>query len=141
MILRMAILILTVSSSALILIPDTENCPQLLPPNYLAFILDVFFTSSFCGHFFVGKSAKFTSVADVTTSPFAKWVVVDISKMVAWVSTVGLNGFCDMYKQLFRYMSVYVVFGVITMAIVLIAILVSPWIVKMMGGAIILLLN
>lgn len=75
------------------------------------------------------------------TSPFAKGVVVDISKMVAGVSTAGLNGVCDIYNQLFPYMSVYLIFGVITMAILLIAILVSPWNVKMIGGPIILLLN
>ena len=98
MILRRAILILIVSSSALILNRDTEKCAQLFPPNYLTFIMDVFFISSFYNYFFVGKCAKFTSAAVVTTSPFAKWVVVDISKMVAGVSTVGLNRVCDMYK-------------------------------------------
>lgn len=107
---------------------------ELSPPKYLAFIMGVFFTSSFYGHFFAGKIAKLTSVEDVSSSPFANGVLGDITELVTGFSMVGLSGLSDAYQQLFSYVSVYAGFGVITMAIGLIAILISPWIVKLMGG-------
>ena len=107
---------------------------ELSPPKYLAFIMGVFFTSSFYGHFFAGKIAKLTSVEDVSSSPFANGVLGDITELITGFSTVGIDGVSDAYQQLFSYVSVYAGFGVITMAIGLIAILISPWIVKLMDG-------
>lgn len=107
---------------------------ELSPPKYLAFIMGVFFTSSFYGHFFAGKIAKLTSVNDVTTSPFANGLLGNITEWITGFSIAGLDGVSDAFKQLFSYVSVYGGFGVITMLIGVIAILISPWIHKMMGG-------
>ena len=107
---------------------------ELSPPKYLAFIMGVFFTSSFYGHFFAGKIAKLTSVEEVSASPFANGLLGSITELITGFSNSGLSSISDSYKQLFSYVSVYAGFGVITMGIGLLAILISPCILKLMGG-------
>ena len=107
---------------------------ELSPAKYLAFIMGVFFTSSFYGHYFAGKIAKLTSIEDVTSSPFAKGVLGDVTEMLTGFSTAGLNSVSGNFQQLFSYVSVYAGFGVITMLIGFMAILISPWILKLMNG-------
>ncbi|MEE9439663.1 MAG: peptide MFS transporter [Saprospiraceae bacterium] len=106
---------------------------ELSPTKYLAFIMGVFFTSSFYGHYFAGKIAKLTTVSEGDVAPFSIGEFGDITEFVT-----GLTAYnCQenvVTQQLYSYVSVFASFGVITIFIGLLAILVSPIIVKMMKG-------
>ncbi len=107
---------------------------ELSPVKYLAFIMGVFFTSSFYGHFFAGKIAKLTSVVEGQINPFSEGLLGAITKFVTGLSpTIGNEGE-EAFRQLYSYVSVYAGFGAITILIGLLAILISPFIKKMMAG-------
>ncbi|MFT4536058.1 MAG: POT family proton-dependent oligopeptide transporter [Saprospiraceae bacterium] len=107
---------------------------ELSPVKYLAFIMGVFFTSSFYGHFFAGKIAKLTTVNEGEVNPFSEGVLGQVTEFITGlapqVSTSSESGLA----QLYSYVSVYTGFGVLTLIIGLLAIMVSPVIKKMMDG-------
>ncbi|MEM9546935.1 MAG: peptide MFS transporter [Bacteroidota bacterium] len=107
---------------------------ELSPAKYLAFIMGVFFTSSFYGHFFAGKIAKLTTVVEGETNPFSVGVLGDITEVITGLSPEVANSTTEGFQQLYSYVSVYAGFGVLTVLIGLFAILISPIIKRLMGG-------
>lgn len=107
---------------------------ELSPPKYLAFIMGVFFTSSFYGHFFAGKIAKLTTVVKGQSNPFSEGVLGMITEWVSGLSPEVSNSSSEHFQQLYSYVSVYAGFGVLTGIIGIIAIIISPFIKKLMGG-------
>jgi len=106
---------------------------ELSPPKYLAFIMGVFFTSSFYGHFFAGKIAKLTSVAPGETNVFTEGILAKISELISGLSpSIGQES-GEAFQQLYSYVAVFSCFGVIAMAVGFLAILFSPIVKKMMG--------
>ena len=106
---------------------------ELSPPKYLAFIMGVFFSSSFYGHFFAGKIAKLTAVKG-DDNYFAQGYFGDLTHLISGLdpSTTYEKG--DAFQQLYSYASVYAGFGAITLGIGILALLLSPIIKKWMGG-------
>ena len=105
---------------------------ELSPPKYLAFLMGIFFTSSFYGHFFAGKIAKMTTVNKDEVSVFSTGIFGQITEMVTGLSN---NTNSDAaFQQLYSYVSVFASFGAIAMGIGLLCIFISPLIKKLMGG-------
>lgn len=108
---------------------------ELSPIKYATFIMGVWFSANFYGHFFAGKIAKLTTVREGEIGLFSKGFFGDISEAITGLSgTVTNGGNTEAFQQLYSYVSVYANFGVITMIIGVIAILISPIIKKLMEG-------
>ncbi len=107
---------------------------ELSPAKYLAFIMGVFFTSSFYGHFFAGKIAKLTTVVEGETNPFSEGILGSITEFVSGLSPEVSNSTSEGFQQLYSYVSVYAGFGVLTALIGVLAIMISPLIKRLMGG-------
>jgi POT family proton-dependent oligopeptide transporter len=106
---------------------------ELSPKKYLAFIMGVFFSASFYGHFFAGKIAKLTTVSD-GENPFAKGILGQITEMVTGLTSTFSGPNQAAFEQLYQYVSVYAVFGVLTAIIGVVVMLISPFIKKLMSG-------
>lgn len=107
---------------------------ELSPPKYLAFIMGVFFTSSFYGHFFAGKIAKLTTVVEGEVNPFSQGMFGSITEFVTGLTPDTASSTSQAFLQLYSYVSVYAGFGVLTMLIGGLAIVISPLIKRLMGG-------
>lgn len=104
---------------------------ELSPPKYLAFIMGIFFTSSFYGHFFAGKIAKMTTVAPGAASAFSDGL---LGRAASWITGLSANGLDANFQQLYGYVSVFAGFGCIAMGIGVLCLIISPWIKALMGG-------
>ena len=107
---------------------------ELSPPKYLAFIMGVFFTSSFYGHFFAGKIAKLTTVSAEATNIFAEGFFGKVTKFITGFEPEIARSSFEPLQQLYAYVSVYAGFGVLTAGLGLLAIIASPLILRLMGG-------
>ncbi len=106
---------------------------ELSPPKYLAFLMGVFFTSSFYGHFFAGKIARMTSVGG-GSNVFSEGI---FGQLTAWVTGLSFERCTEAggaMLQLYSYVSVFVAFGFIAIQIGLLCVLVSPVVRRLMGG-------
>ena len=106
---------------------------ELSPPKYLAFLMGVFFTSSFYGHFFAGKIAKMTSVGG-GASVFSEGIFGQLTEWVTGLSYTSCLDAGGAMLQLYSYVSVFVAFGFIAIQIGLLCLLISPIIKQLMGG-------
>lgn len=106
---------------------------ELAPAKYLAFIMGVFFASSFYGHFFAGKIAKLTAVKG-DANYFASGWFGDLTHLISGLDPTLSDMQGDAFQQLYSYASVYAGFGAITLAIGVLALLISPAIKKWMAG-------
>ncbi len=107
---------------------------ELSPAKYLAFIMGVFFTSSFYGHFFAGKIAKLTTVTEGAVNPFSEGIFGKLTSFITGMGTEVATSGEPAMQQLYSYVSVYASFGVMTMIVGVLAIMISPWIHRLMGG-------
>ena len=106
---------------------------ELSPLKYISFIMGVFFTSSFYGHFFAGKIARLTTVEEGVASPFSKGIIGDLVEYTTSLNYDVALAQGDTYSQLYSYVSVYAVFGVLTLAIGIFVLLISPMVKMLMG--------
>jgi POT family proton-dependent oligopeptide transporter len=107
---------------------------ELSPLKYVAFIMGVWFSANFYGHYFAGKIAKLTTVIEGESNVFSQGVFGDIVSLVTGLQSETITSQSEAMQQLYSYVSVYASFGVITIAVGIIALLVSPFIKKMMQG-------
>ncbi|MBG6130952.1 POT family proton-dependent oligopeptide transporter [Aquimarina sp. EL_43] len=108
---------------------------ELSPIKYVTFIMGVWFSANFYGHFFAGKIAKLTTVKEGEASIFSEGLSGTISEAITGLSSTLVDGNnTEAFQQLYSYVSVYANFGVITMGIGIVAILISPIIKKLMTG-------
>ncbi len=107
---------------------------QLSPQKFVAFIMGVWFLSNFYGHFFAGKIAKFTSVGNDEENPLTSGFIGAWAETITGLSSDGLSSMSDAFQQLYAYVTVYAVFGTLALWVGLIAILLAPFIRKMMHG-------
>lgn len=96
--------------------------------------MGVFFSASFYGHFFAGKIAKLTTVSATEENMFASGIFGQITETITGLTPnfTGINGAA--FEQLYQYVSVYAVFGVLTAVIGIIVMMISPFIKKLMSG-------
>ena len=107
---------------------------ELSPAKYVAFIMGVWFSSSFYGHYFAGKIAQLTAVGEGVSNPMAEGILGSIVQAVTGLTQEAANGMGESFQQLYSYVSVYAGFGAITMVVGLLGIIVSPFIKKLMKG-------
>lgn len=107
---------------------------ELSPKKYVAFIMGVWFLSSFYGHFFAGKMAQLTTTGNSASNFMNDGVFGRLSHWITGLDPETINYMGSSYVQLFSYVSVYAFFGVITVLLGLLAILISPLIKRLMGG-------
>ncbi len=107
---------------------------ELSAPKYLAFIMGVFFTSSFYGHFFAGKIAQLTTVREDEINPFSEGVLGKLTELITGLSPSMATSGDAAQQQLYSYVSVYSVFGCLAIALGLLAIAISPIIKRWMDG-------
>ena len=107
---------------------------ELSPAKYLSFVMGVFFTSSFYGHFFAGKIAKLTSITGDAVNPFSLGLFAKVTEFITGLSPSFALHETTAFAQLYSYVSVYACFGLMTMVIGIIALMIAPIIKNMMRG-------
>lgn len=96
---------------------------ELSPVKYIAFIMGVWFSANFFGHFFAGKIASLTTVKEGETSLFSEGIYGDVSEFItglSWEVVIQKN---EAFQQLYNYVSVYANFGVISITLGLLVVL------------------
>ena len=107
---------------------------ELSPKKYVAFIMGVWFLSSFYGHYFAGKLAQLTSVSSGEESVFSSGLFADISNYITGLDINTARQMGDSFYQLYSYVSIYSIFGTIAIVLGIIAMCISPLIKRLMGG-------
>jgi len=105
---------------------------ELSPIKYLSFLMGLFFTSSFYGHFFAGKIAKMTTVVEGESNLFSKGILGQLTEGVTGLS--NSTDYEGAFQQLHSYVVIFSGFGIITILIGLLCIVISPFIKKLMCG-------
>jgi len=103
---------------------------ELSPVKYLSFLMGLFFTSSFYGHFFAGKIAKMTTVVDGEINVFSRGILGQCTEVVTGLSIS--ENYEGAFQQLYSYVSVFTGFGIISMTIGFLCIVISPLIKRLM---------
>ncbi len=106
---------------------------ELSPMKFLAFIMGVWFSANFYGHYFAGKIAKLTSVPDGDLGMFSRGFLGDITEMVTGLSVHDVMSKETIFHQLYTYVSVYSGFGVLTILIGMLVVIFALPIKNMMG--------
>ena len=107
---------------------------ELSPLKYVSFIMGVWFSANFYGHFFAGKIAKLTTVSNGDTTMFTKGYFGDIVNCITGFTPDIATQNSEAFQQLYSYVSVYASFGIISMIVGIFAILISPGVKKLMSG-------
>lgn len=107
---------------------------ELSPVKYIAFIMGVWFSANFYGHFFAGKIAKLTAVEAGQTNIFSEGFFGSIVTLFTGLTPESIVLKSENFNQLYAYTSIYATFGLISVGVGLLAIVVSPYIKRMMHG-------
>ena len=106
---------------------------ELAPVKYAGFIMGVWFIASFYGHFFAGQVAKLTAV-DADTSWLDTSFFAPVIEGISGITIATLPQASAALQQLYQYVSIYTLFGCLSLVLGIIALLISPQIKKMMHG-------
>lgn len=103
---------------------------ELSPKQYISFIMGVWFSSYFYGHYFAGKIAKLTvsnGDENILTQTFGSSIeaVTGLTQNIATAKGPA-------FQQLYAYVSVYVSFGIITLIIGVLALFLAPLMTRLM---------
>lgn len=102
---------------------------ELSPTRYVSFVMGVWFSSYFYGHFFAGKIAQLT-VSNGQENILAQHFGYFIEFLTELTpSSVAVKGVA--FEQLYAYVSVYASFGLITVLVGLLAFLLAPFVTKL----------
>ncbi|CAL2091306.1 peptide MFS transporter [Tenacibaculum sp. 190524A02b] len=107
---------------------------ELSPIKYIAFIMGVWFSANFYGHFFAGKIAKLTTVSSGDLGVFSQGILGNITELITGLSSEIVLTQKPIFHQLYSYVSVYAGFGILTILISVLVLLFSPFIKRMMGN-------
>ena len=103
---------------------------ELSPKQYISFIMGVWFSSYFYGHYFAGKIAKLT-VSNGDTNILTDTFGSSIEAVTGLTQNIALEK-GPAFEQLYSYVSVYVSFGIITLIIGLLALFLAPLMTRLM---------
>ncbi|MEM9822648.1 MAG: peptide MFS transporter, partial [Bacteroidota bacterium] len=99
---------------------------ELSPKKYIAFIMGVWFLSSFYGHFFAGKIARLTATSNDGANALTSGFLGDLATSITGLSSAQALELSADFQQLFAYVSVYAIFGIISIGVGILALLFSP---------------
>lgn len=103
---------------------------ELSPARYVSFVMGVWFSSYFYGHFFAGKIAQLT-VSNGQENILAQHFGHFIEFLTGLTpSSAAIKGAA--FEQLYAYVSVYASFGLITVLVGLLALSLAPFVTKLM---------
>ena len=105
---------------------------ELSPIKYVAFIMGVWFSANFYGHYFAGKIAKLTTVSEGDLGVFSEGFFGKITQTITGLSNTIVSEKGIIFQQLYSYVSVYANLGVIASVIGFAVVLLSNPIKKMM---------
>ena len=105
---------------------------ELSPIKYLSFIMGIWLSANFYGHFFAGKIAKLT-VNNGGESVFSTGIFSNIIEFFTGMKGESISSNTEAFQQLYAYVSIYASFGVISILVGIFALLLSPAIKKLMG--------
>ncbi|WP_299135761.1 peptide MFS transporter [uncultured Tenacibaculum sp.] len=105
---------------------------ELSPTKYVAFIMGVWFSANFYGHFFAGKIAKLTTVSDGDLGIFSNGLLGEITTFITGMSSEVILSKEPIFHQLYSYVSVYSGFGFFTFLIGVLVMIFSKKIKRMM---------
>lgn len=103
---------------------------ELSPKQYISFIMGVWFSSYFYGHYFAGKIAKLT-VSNGDTNILTDTFGSSIEAITGLTQNIALEK-GPAFEQLYSYVSVYVSFGIITLVIGVLALFLAPLMTRLM---------
>ncbi|WP_237274991.1 peptide MFS transporter [Tenacibaculum ovolyticum] len=106
---------------------------ELSPMKYVAFIMGVWFSANFYGHYFAGKIAKLTTVSEGDLGVFSAGFFGEITQFVTGLSNTIVLEKGIVFQQLYSYVSVYANLGLIASFIGVLVVLFSNTIKNMMG--------
>ncbi|WP_028887705.1 peptide MFS transporter [Tenacibaculum ovolyticum] len=106
---------------------------ELSPMKYVAFIMGVWFSANFYGHYFAGKIAKLTTVSEGDLGVFSAGFFGEIAQFVTGLSNTIVLEKGIVFQQLYSYVSVYANLGLIASFIGVLVVLFSNPIKNMMG--------
>ena len=106
---------------------------ELSPMKYVAFIMGVWFSANFYGHYFAGKIAKLTTVSEGDLGVFSAGFFGEITQFVTGLSNTIVLEKGIVFQQLYSYVSVYASLGLIASFIGVLVVLFSNPIKNMMG--------
>ncbi|WP_064967419.1 peptide MFS transporter [Tenacibaculum ovolyticum] len=106
---------------------------ELSPMKYVAFIMGVWFSANFYGHYFAGKIAKLTTVSEGDLGVFSVGFFGEITQFVTGLSNTIVLEKGIVFQQLYSYVSVYASLGLIASFIGVLVVLFSNPIKNMMG--------
>jgi len=104
---------------------------ELSPVKYLAFIMGVWLSANFYGHFFAGKIAILTASKD-GGAIFTKGSFAKVIEIITGLNNEIVSNGTEALQQLFSYVSIYASFGIISIIVGIIALLISPIIKRLM---------
>lgn len=107
---------------------------ELSPVKYTAFIMGVWFSANFFGHYFAGKIAELTTVATGDLGVFSKGVLGSLTELITGMSVSETLASAENLQQLYSYVSVYACFGVLAMSIGVLVIVSFRFVKKAMGA-------
>ena len=106
----------------------------LSPQKYLSFLMGFWFLASFYGHFFAGKIAQLTTVIEGEESIFTQGVLKHITPIITGLDYATMSSLNTAHMQLYSYVSVFSGIGLFSLCIGIIAVIISPFIKKLMGN-------
>ncbi|MCH2223215.1 MAG: oligopeptide:H+ symporter [Crocinitomicaceae bacterium] len=105
---------------------------ELSPVKFSAFIMGLWLLASFYGHFFSGQIAKLTAIGNGDGMRLGSLEFV--INIFTGLTPEKVEGMPDGFKQLYQYVSIYTLFGVIAIGVGAFALIISPIIRKKMHG-------
>jgi POT family proton-dependent oligopeptide transporter len=96
--------------------------------------MGVWFSANFYGHFFAGKIAKLTSVTNGENNLFSEGIFGSITKIISGLEIENVQQGSEALQQLYSYVSIYNSFGIISILVGIFAIVIAPYIKKIMVG-------
>lgn len=106
---------------------------ELSPAKYIAFVMGVWFSASFYGHFFAGKIAQLTAVVDSSASNNGNLFDPIIEYCTQLNPSIAQQK-GPAFEQLYSYVSVYISIGSITILVGFVALLLSPFMNRLIAS-------
>lgn len=105
---------------------------ELSPFKYLAFVMGVWLSANFYGHFIAGKIATLT-ISKNGESVFSEGVFAQIVEFITGLNSSLVSNGSEALQQLYSYVSVYASLGLVSMLVGIFALFLSPIIKNMMA--------
>lgn len=108
---------------------------ELSPKKYVAFIMGVWLSANFYGHYFAGKIAQLTVTSGSNKESFLTQHLSSFIESITHLNTTTALEKGAAFEQLYAYVSVYAGVGIITVLVGIVALCLAPLVKNMMETA------